>query len=188
MKKILILLTIITFFSSCIEITTVETENADLQNNLQKMLANKYDSYLTDYPEFNSGFALQLKSKSSNYFATIDMDNNITNRIHLRTANTTKTFTSAAFILLGQRGLLSIRNTIADIILCGYKPFIPYTPELNIPGKGGINAKYITATSFDESIPLFRLNEYHRRTEYLRKSVNRHAEKQWLCMNKIINY
>jgi len=139
MKKLLTLLTIIFFlFSACTEDCPVETNNVDLQGDLQTMLDDEYTTYIANNPDFIGGIALQVKSRNSNYFVSKGMGDNITNQVHFRAASNTKTFTSAGILLLHQRGLLNVKSFITDVIPGTSELFIPDLPEFNIPYKNEI--------------------------------------------------
>jgi len=161
MKKLLTLTTILFFvFSACTEESPVETNNVDLHDDIQKILTKHHDVYLADYPNYIGGYALQVKSPKGNYFVTAGMNQDVTNQSHFRAASNTKTFTSAAIHLLHDKGLLNVHHKIIDIIPGTTEPYIPDTPEYNIPYKDEITIWQLlshNAGAFDvtnDNIPL----------------------------------
>jgi D-alanyl-D-alanine carboxypeptidase len=103
--------------------------------------------------------AVYIESPSGNYFASSGMAAGIDQNARFRIASNTKTFTSAAIMLLDQQGKLHIDDTIVSLIPGQGVPYVPNTAPYNIPYKASITIRQLlshTAGVFDvtnEEIP-----------------------------------
>ena len=64
---------------------------------------------------------------------------------HFRIASNTKTFTSAAIMLLNQQGLLNIDDTIVSNIPGTANPYVPATAQYDIPNKASITIRRLSS-------------------------------------------
>ncbi|MCX5711819.1 MAG: serine hydrolase, partial [Candidatus Omnitrophica bacterium] len=110
---------------------------------LANILETEWLAYKKDKPNFNGGLALQILSPKGNYFVSTGMGSDITNSCHFRIASVTKTFTAAGIMLLHQKGLLNINDKITDIIPGTSTPYLPNTPDYDIPYKKDITIKML---------------------------------------------
>ena len=77
-----------------------------------------------------------------NFYASTNMPNGSKDS-HFRAASTTKTFTSAAIMLLHQQGKLNINDLITANIPGSSEPYVPNTNDYNIPNKNQITIKLL---------------------------------------------
>lgn len=110
----------------------------NLQYKLQELVNTELAAYKKKYPDYPGGLAMEVVSKQGTFFVSAGMGTNITGQIHFRAASNTKTFTAAAILLLYQQGKLNINHKITDTIPGANEPYVPNTPEYNIPYKGSI--------------------------------------------------
>ncbi|MFA5840289.1 MAG: serine hydrolase domain-containing protein [Candidatus Margulisiibacteriota bacterium] len=125
--------------SSC---GTTISQNNQYQTELNTMLTDKWASYGADKPNFGGGLAIYITSPKGNFYASTDMPDG-TKDTHFRAASTTKTFTSAAIMLLSEQGKLEIDDYITDLIPGSSEPYVPSTDEYNIPNKSQITIKML---------------------------------------------
>jgi D-alanyl-D-alanine carboxypeptidase len=93
-----------------------------------------------------------LETPSGNYFASSGMQEGVGRNTRFRIASNTKTFTSAAIMLLDQQGKLHIDDTIGSIIPDQEVPYVPDTSRYDIPNKASITIRQLlshTAGVFD---------------------------------------
>lgn len=124
----------------------------DVSSNLQQMVAQKWSEYGSSigYPS-TGGAALYISSPKGDFFVQTNMGD-ATSAIHFRIASNTKTFTAAAIMLLYQRGQLNIDDLITARIPGKDMPYIPESPNYNIPYKNSITIRQLlghTAGVFD---------------------------------------
>lgn len=110
-----------------------------LQNKLQCILDYEMAKYMGKYPEYPGGIALQVVVKGESYFTTSQFKTKVTDHYHFRAASNTKTFTSAAILLLHQQGKLNIDHCLTDTIPNTNELYLPDTPMYAIPHKSSIS-------------------------------------------------
>jgi len=110
----------------------------DLQYKLQELVNTELAAYQEKVPDYPAGLAMEVISRQGTFFVSAGMGDNITDQIHFRAASNTKTFTAAAILLLHQQGKLDINHKLTDIIPGSNEPYLPNTPEYNIPNKDSI--------------------------------------------------
>ncbi len=71
------------------------------------------------------------------------MEGEPTENTHFRAASITKTFTAAGILLLQQKGLLNIEDTVVSSIPGRTEPYPPNTPEYTIPHKDVITIRQL---------------------------------------------
>ncbi len=133
---------------------TVITTMSDIQYNLQQLVSTGLATYKEKYPDYPGGLAMEVISKQGTFFVSAGMEAGITNQVHFRAASNTKTLTSTAILLLYQQGKLNITQKITDTIPGTSEPYVPNTPEYNIPYKSSItilNLLHHRAGVFDVS-------------------------------------
>jgi D-alanyl-D-alanine carboxypeptidase len=113
-------------------------DQISLQYKLQHLLDSTLASYKEKYPDYPGGLAMKVISKKGTFFVSTGMGDNITDGIHFRAASNTKTFTSAAILLLYQEGKLDINQKITDTIPGTNETYLPNTPDYDIPNKSSI--------------------------------------------------
>jgi len=135
-KKIVIIF-IMVFFLFSFTGRIILAQN-DLQNKLQDLVNEELARYQEKWPDYPAGLAIEVISKQGTFFVSAGMGSNITDQIHFRAASNTKTFTATAILLLHQIGKIDINHKLTDIIPGTNQPYLPNTPEYNIPNKDSI--------------------------------------------------
>ena len=111
---------------------------SDLQYKFQELVNTELAAYKEKFPSCPGGLAMEVISKQGTFFVSAGMGTDITDQIHFRAASNTKTFTATAILLLHQQGKLDISHKITDTIPGTSEPYVPDTPEYNIPYKDSI--------------------------------------------------
>jgi len=148
-NTILIAITLITLlgFTGLANQSSLDIANKDDQKKmssvLQEMLQDEWDGYRNDNPGLPGGIALKILSQKGDFFRSYGMGSEMTESTHFRPASITKTFTAASILLLQQRGLLDIEDTIISNIPGSSEPFLPDTPDYAIPYKDKITIRQL---------------------------------------------
>jgi D-alanyl-D-alanine carboxypeptidase len=119
---------------------------------LQASVNSNWNEYKQAYGLPGGGMAVYLETPSGTYFASSGMAANVDQNTRFRIASNTKTFTSAAIMLLDQQGKLFIDDTIVSLIPGRGIPYVPDTAPYNIPYKSAITIRQLlshTAGVFD---------------------------------------
>lgn len=120
--------------------------------SLQASVDSNWTQYKQTHGVPGGGMAVYIESPSGNYFASSGMAAGIDQNARFRIASNTKTFTSAAIMLLDQQGKLHIDDTIVSLIPDKGIPYVPNTTQYNIPYKASITIRQLlshTAGVFD---------------------------------------
>lgn len=139
------------------------------KTDLQNILEAGWQAYKSDKPNFTGGLAMQILSPKGDFFISTGMKDGVTNACHFRIASVTKTFTAAGIMLLHQRKLLNIDDKITDNIPGTNEPYVPDTPDYNIPYKNEITIRMLLmhrAGVFDVSNNAIPDNEVSRSEGY----------------------
>ena len=148
--------------------------------NLSNILETEWNVYRKDKPNFNGGVAMQVLTPKGDYFISTGIDKGMNNGYHFRTASVSKTFTAAGIMLLQQRGLLNIDDTITALIPGTDTPYLPETEEYNIPYKKDITIKMLLmhrAGVFDISNNEITRNRFSYNKLYVGQNYLRYTEK-----------
>lgn len=135
-KKIVLMFVIAFFLFTFISMITTAQNN--LQDKLQELVDTEFAAYKEKVPDYPGGLAMKVISKQGTFFVSAGMGTDITDQIHFRAASNTKTFTATAILLLHQQGKLDINHKIINVIPGTNEPYVPDTPEYNIPYKDSI--------------------------------------------------
>ncbi len=111
--------------------------------DLVALLAEQWASYQEKLGVQEGGIALYLLTPENSYFAATCMQEEVDEHIHFRGASTTKTFTAASVMYLHQEGLLNIDDFVIDTIPGTSRPYLPDTPEYDIPYKNLITIRQL---------------------------------------------
>lgn len=122
----------------------------------QEMLQSVVDSNWSQYRSLHSlpdgGVNIYIETPTGNYFASSNMPADTGANTHFRIASNTKSFTSAAILLLYQQGKLGLDDIIVSMIPGKVIPYVPNTPAYDIPYKSSITIRQLmnhTAGVFD---------------------------------------
>ena len=116
----------------------VSSATAGEMSGLAALLTRRFT---TRYGEKPGGLTLFALTPRGEFFAsTLE---GVTAGSHFRGASTTKTFTAAAIMLLDQRGLLKIDDTLTASMPGRSEPYLPDTPGFDIPYKGEITIRQL---------------------------------------------
>jgi D-alanyl-D-alanine carboxypeptidase len=110
----------------------------DLQGKLQELVNTELAAYKEKVPDYPGGLAMEVISREGIFFVSTGMGSNVTDQIHFRAASNTKIFTATAILLLYQQGKLDINHKLTDTIPGTDQPYLPNTPEYDIPNKDSI--------------------------------------------------
>jgi D-alanyl-D-alanine carboxypeptidase len=124
---------------------------------------------------------MQILSPKGNYFISSGISDNTTNEYHFRMASVTKTFTAAAVMLLAQKGALNIDDKITDNIPGKNIPYVPDTPDYDVPYKKEITIRMLLmhrAGIFDISNNEIPDNEYSHGQAYVGKNYLEYMEEK----------
>jgi len=116
--------------------------NNPLYGSMQRILHSGWEEYSNDKPGFDGGLAMQILSPGCDCFLSTAMGD-VRDYSSFRCASTTKTFTAAAVMLLHQQGLLDIHDSITEYIPGASVPYVPDSPEYDIPYKERITIKML---------------------------------------------
>jgi D-alanyl-D-alanine carboxypeptidase len=122
---------------ACSDDDNVVNSQRDLQDKIETLVKEQFNTYKLKYLSYPGGLAIKVLHGEDSYFATTGIPN-ATENIHFRTASITKVFTSTAILLLHQQGKLNVFSLITDKIPGTDEPYVPDTPEYNIPFKSSI--------------------------------------------------
>ena len=140
------------------------------RSDLSKILETEWAAYKKGKPNFDGGLAMQILSPKGDYFISTGMGDNVANTSHFRIASVTKTFTAAGIMLLNQKKLLNIDDKITDNIPGKDIPYLPDTPEYDIPYKKDITIRMLLmhrAGIFDISNNAIPDNEFSHGAPYV---------------------
>jgi len=144
-------------------------ETSFTEADLIKILDDGWQNYKADKPGFNGGLALQLMSPKGNFYVSTGMEHGVTNSSRFRIASVTKTFTAAGIMLLHQKRQLNIDDKITAMIPGKDVPYVPDTPDYNIPFKDKITIRMLLMHRggvFDVSNNAVPENEFSKDAEY----------------------
>jgi len=149
-----------------------------IASELSKIAENSWNNYKNGKENFNGGFAMRVLSPKGNYFVSTGIDN-ASLSTHFRTASVSKTFTSAAIMLLNQRGQLNIDDKITANIPGKDIAYVPNDENFAVPYKDQITIKMLLmhrAGIFDVSNDAIPLNDYSYDEPYVEKSYIQYIE------------
>lgn len=121
---------------------------------LQASVDANWNNYKKTHGLPGGGMAVYLETPTGNYFASSGMAAGVDQNTRFRIASNSKTFTAAAIMLLQQQGKLVIDDFIISNIPGTPNPYVPDTPQYNIPNKASIKISHLlshTAGVFDVS-------------------------------------
>ena len=141
---------IVAFLSLLISITSCKKENNFPENQqLEAKLQKVADSMRLEINELVGfpipGIHLYIDGPKGNFFvsSTLDSSKKITQSHWFRFASFTKHFTSVAILNMEEDGWLNINDTITSFIPGTAIPYVPNTPEWDIPFKKQITIKQL---------------------------------------------
>jgi D-alanyl-D-alanine carboxypeptidase len=110
---------------------------------LQSSIDSNWSQYQGAHGLPGGGMCVYLETPTGNYFASAGMQAGIDGNTRFRIASNTKTFTSAAIMLLDQQGKLHIDDTIVSLIPGLGVPYAPNTAQYDIPYKTSITIRQL---------------------------------------------
>jgi len=146
--SILLVLLIVAAAAGC----SSERDSPSPARNLQTFVDDAWNRYTQAHGLPAGGIAVYLETPSGKYFASSRMAAGVDKDTRFRIASNTKTFTAAAIMLLDQQGKLDIDETIVSPIPNRSIPYVPDTPDHDIPYKAEITIRQLlshTAGVFD---------------------------------------
>ncbi|NCC26179.1 MAG: class A beta-lactamase-related serine hydrolase, partial [Deltaproteobacteria bacterium] len=122
---------------------TSDSDGPDTKKKLQRILSSEWEAFSAGKANFGGGLALQVLSLKGDYFMSTDMGEDMGPDHRFRTASVTKTFTAAAVMFLAERGLLDIDDRLTDSIPGQGRPYVPDTPDYDIPNKNQMTIRMV---------------------------------------------
>jgi D-alanyl-D-alanine carboxypeptidase len=119
---------------------TVDT----VQLRIQEMVSAKYSAYkaANNLPD-NAGVVVHLVTPTGTWTATAGLPAGADQHWHYRIASVSKTFTAASILLLDQQGKLRIDDRLTDPIPGTDVPYLPASPNYEIPNKSQITIRQL---------------------------------------------
>lgn len=143
MKKIILVLLISLIVAGCT--SDPISNNGGTQHN--QRLQEIADSVITHFQQTrgitDGGIFISINAPSGNYLVSSNLETGFNGDYHFRMASCTKTFTGAAIMNLHQQGKLDIYDTITMNIPGSSEPYIPNTPDFNVPNKSSITIEQL---------------------------------------------
>ncbi|MCU0640806.1 MAG: beta-lactamase family protein [Candidatus Margulisbacteria bacterium] len=107
---------------------------------INALVAANWRNYAVSWEGWGGELSLFIISPKGSYYATTSSNDA---NAHFRCASVTKTFTAAAIMLLHQQGKLNVDDKITATIPGSTEPYVPNTPEYNIPYKDQISIRML---------------------------------------------
>jgi D-alanyl-D-alanine carboxypeptidase len=120
-------------------------QGSQYQNEINDLVKTQWAAYGTGKTNWGGGLALYITSPKGNFFASSGLADGTNENIHFRGASTTKSFTAVAIMLLDQQGKLNIDDKITDTMPGSTEPYVPATPDFDIPNKSAITIRQLLA-------------------------------------------
>ncbi|MFA6572319.1 MAG: serine hydrolase domain-containing protein [Bacteroidota bacterium] len=144
MKKNLLLFFVLLIFTACSDDNPTANDLTPKFNRIQALMDSSWNGFRATYNlPSQGGIALFINYKGTTKFLKVGMDADVNENYHFRIASNTKVFTSAAVMLLHQRGLLNIDDKITALMPNKTEPYIPETPAYNVPFKDRITIRQL---------------------------------------------
>ena len=116
-------------------------ENApEIQTKMDYTQQKLYGEYKLNEPV---GIAFYIIQGDEELFLTTGMLKTVSADSHYRIASVTKNFYSAAIMLLAQENKLDLDAKLTDLMIGSDQPYVPDTPEFNIPYKEQISIRQL---------------------------------------------
>lgn len=106
--------------------------NDTVKGELQSLVETELSLYKEKVPTYPGGLALKVITGDASYFATAGLPAGVNENIHFRAASNTKTITSAAILLLYERGKLNLTDCLTDTIPGTTMTYLPRTQGYDI--------------------------------------------------------
>ncbi len=136
--RCIVALAVIFLISGCSD----SDSNHPLYGSIHRILDSRWEEYSSDKPGFGGGLGTQILSPGFVGFLSTAMGD-VKEYSSFRCASTSKTFTGAAIMLMHQQGLLDINDYITEIIPGRSFPYVPDSPDYDIPYKDRITIKML---------------------------------------------
>jgi D-alanyl-D-alanine carboxypeptidase len=120
---------------------------------LQHSIDTTWQNFTKPLPNFKGGLGIYIVCPKGSYFVSSGLDQGASAGSHFRAASITKTFTSAAIMLLDQQGKLNIDDLVTKLIPGTNTPYLPDDASYNIPYKSQITIRHLLehrANIFDQ--------------------------------------
>ena len=115
-----------------------------VQTKIKDMVDAKFTAFKTaNGVPANGGVMVYLLTPKGALTASSNLPEDVGANTHYRIASVTKTFTSAAIMLLDQQGKLRIDDPVTALIPGTSMPYLPDSPDYNIPHKAQITIRQL---------------------------------------------
>ncbi len=140
--KILLSINVILFACGCDSGDKIIVDHT-ITPRLQEMLTREFGNYRrdnTNLPE-GAGIMMYVESADGSQMVSSGLPEGADGDWHYRIASISKTFTAAGIMLLDQQGKLDIDHVLTTIIPGDSKPYLPDSPDYQIPYKDSITIR-----------------------------------------------
>lgn len=123
--------------------SSVQSTNSDSYNKVYKAVDSIRLALQSKLGKTVPSLNIYIKTPAEDIFVSSfsNQTNAVTKDTYFRFASNTKNFTSAAVLNMQEEGWLNIESKIIDLIPGSNIPYVPDTPEWNIPYKNQITIK-----------------------------------------------
>jgi D-alanyl-D-alanine carboxypeptidase len=139
--KVIFLLSLMVFLGTACERSPDLGPGAE--DRIKAMLDEEWALFQEKHSFEGGGLGIKLITPDGDLFASAVLGEEVDENIHFRAASTTKTFTAAAIMLMHQKGLLDIDDYVTDNIPNTIRPYLPDTPEYQVPHKDNITIRQL---------------------------------------------
>jgi len=141
---LLLRLVLILMLPALLPFSTAEASEEMGNSLLQSLVEQRWSEYKQSRAIDAGGMAVNIITPEARYFAASGFNRTPdAGATHFRGASTTKTFTAAAILLLHQRGVINIDDTIDGVFPGSDTPYVPATADYDIPYKSQITIRQL---------------------------------------------
>lgn len=143
MKKIILVLLISLIVAGCTSDPISNNGGTQHNQRLQEIADSIINYYQQNRGITDGGIFINVIAPSGNYLVSSNLDAGFNSNYHFRMASCTKTFTAAAIMYLHQQGKLNIYEAITANIPGTTEPYVPNTPNYDVPNKASITIELL---------------------------------------------
>lgn len=115
----------------------------DIKDRIRSILDQEWLMFQDRHGFSEGGLVIYLMTPEDDLSASTGMEKEAVENVFFRGASTTKTFTAASIMLMHQQGLVNIDDFITDSIPGTVMPYLPDTPEYQVPHKNRITIRHL---------------------------------------------
>lgn len=121
-----------------------DAASSAIQARIQELVSSRYSAYRAAHglPE-GAGVLVHLQTPTGSWTAAAGLPSGADETWHYRIASVSKTFTAASIMLLDQRGMLRIDDTLSSPVPGTDYPYLPDSPAYAIPYRDRITIRQV---------------------------------------------